>query len=75
MGDCAHAKTMSRVLDQTLGVACADCGATLAYCWMDEHCSEAMWNAAADGVNSIPCEQSREDVCFLCGDHLPKETK
>ncbi len=80
---CPHVRVVPEVFDQTLGVACDDCNLALGYCWMDNHCSEAWWNKAVAYVKSlpaaspdedrddwhdaIPCEQSRADVCFLCG--------
>lgn len=66
---CPHVNVVAVVVDQTLGVACNDCNSILAYCWRDEHCSEALWNRAAalDPENCKPCTQDRADVCFLCG--------
>ncbi len=66
---CPHARVVAEVVDQTLGVMCADCGESLGVCWQDEHCSEANWNRAAaqDPENCKPCEQNRDDFCFLCG--------
>jgi hypothetical protein len=68
---CPHEHLGVFVLDQTLGVTCADCGECLAHCWMDRHVSESLWNRAAaqDPTSSLrPCEQDRDDVCGVCGD-------
>ncbi len=64
---CAHARLKTDILDQTLGVLCADCGTVLAYCWGDTHVPESMWNRAADqDPNARRCDQSRDDVCGVC---------
>jgi hypothetical protein len=72
MTTCPHINVSGAVCDQTLGVRCDDCDEILSVCWMDEHCSEALWNRAAarDPVNFKACEQSRHDVCFLCGETI-----
>jgi len=55
------------VVDQTLGAHCPDCDFS-GECWSDRHLSEAHWNLACKNDQDCkPCEQSRDDVCFLCG--------
>lgn len=61
--ECKHPHLKVGACDQTLGVECKECGGLLAWCWMDEHIPEALWNRAEGG---IPCERSREDYCAIC---------
>jgi hypothetical protein len=68
--DCQHARVVSEVCDQTLGVLCLDCGTILAVCWGDDHIPESLWNRACENDKEAnPCEQSRDDHCALCGEH------
>jgi len=71
LDECQHARVVSEVCDQTLGVLCLDCSTLLSYCWGDEHIPESLWNRACkfdEGAN--PCEQSRDDFCALCSEHM-----
>jgi hypothetical protein len=71
VSDCAHERMTPEVFDQTLGVSCPDCHLE-AWCWAEKHVSEALWNLACkNDRDAKPCEQSRDDVCAMCGD--PKE--
>lgn len=64
---CLHINADAEVVDQTLGVTCPDCEYQAA-CWMDEHVPESIWNKACKNTEGCkPCEQNRDDVCFLCG--------
>lgn len=65
---CTHTNIAPEVCDQTLGVVCKDCGSLLGACWGEKHVSEALWNRACKSDPECkPCEQNRDDVCFLCG--------
>jgi hypothetical protein len=64
---CTHPNMVPSVVDQTLGAHCPDCYFS-GECW-DDHMSEAHWNLACKNDLSFnPCEQSRDNVCFLCGE-------
>ena len=68
---CLHVRLTSEVCDQTLGVACLDCKALLAWCWQDNHIPESLWNRAAAGDEElVPCEMDRDDHCALCGEAM-----
>jgi hypothetical protein len=73
---CPHANVVPEVCDQTLGVACNDCNTLLGVCWMDDHVSEKLWNRACKNADPVewgdvkPCEQDRDDFCFLCGEQF-----
>jgi len=70
--DCPHEHLAFEVLDQTGGVACCDCNAILAYCWMDNHIPESLWNRLATQCDKVyPCERSRDDVCAICSERIP----
>jgi hypothetical protein len=67
--ECNHERVVSHVCDQTLGVLCLDCNTILGCCWMDEHLPESLWNRVCIyDRDAKPCEQSRDDHCFLCGE-------
>lgn len=71
MTDCAHARLTIEVCDQTLGLVCRECETLVAFCWMDDHIPESLWNrACTTDPNGKPCEQNRDDVCALCGDSV-----
>lgn len=64
---CQHEHLAIEGCDQTIGVACTDCLVLLAWCWMDHHVPESLWNRLCEQDSSaIRCEQSRDDVCALC---------
>jgi len=68
---CPHEHLAFEVCDQTGGVACTDCQTLLAYCWADDHIPESLWNRlAAQDPEAKPCEQSRDDVCGICGEPI-----
>jgi len=70
---CAHEHLRFEVLDQTGGVGCADCNALLAVCWGDKHIPESLWNRlCTQDPEAIPCEQSRDDFCAICGETIQK---
>ncbi len=67
---CKHERMKPDVFDQTLGVACPDCN-LMAWCWAENHCSEALWNLACkNDPDFSPTEQSREDYCSLCDERI-----
>lgn len=67
MNDCKHESVSSIVLDQTLGVECNTCYHLLAYCWMDEHLPESLWNKACiNDVDCNVCDEDRDDYCVIC---------
>ena len=67
--DCKHESVKPTVVDQTLGVMCLRCDMLLAWCWMERHMSERLWNKACENdAGAKRCENDREDVCALCGD-------
>ena len=67
---CKHLRLHPDVFDQTAGVVCDDCDFTTC-CWRDEHVSEALWNRACTNSRAaVPCEQSRDDVCAICGEPM-----
>lgn len=64
-----HDRVKPEVCDQTLGVACLDCNELLAWCWSDKHLPESLWNRACQNdPEAVPCEQSRDGVCAICGE-------
>ena len=70
---CEHPRVAPEGMDQTLGVICLDCDMVLAYCWMDEHIPESLWNRACLSDDSaVPRKLSRENVCSLCGHRIGK---
>ncbi len=67
---CRHPRMTPEVFDQTLGVVCPDCSLK-AWCWAENHCSEALWNLACkNDPTANPCEQDRDDHCALCDEPL-----
>jgi hypothetical protein len=69
---CQHARVRPEVCDQTLGVGCLDCKELLAWCWSEKHVPESLWNrACANDAEAVPCEQSRDDRCAVCGEAIP----
>ena len=67
--ECIHDNLRVEILDQSMGVVCADCGTVLAYCWDDEHISEQLWNqACADDPEEVSCDENRPNYCALCGE-------
>jgi hypothetical protein len=71
---CPHSRIRPEVVDQTLGVVCADCDTLVQVCWMDSHVPELVWNnaCAAHGDEGFKrCEQSRDDFCGICGEYIP----
>lgn len=76
MMSCMHLQLEPGVYDQTLGVRCFDCGLLLAYCWMDNHVAEDVWNQAcrqtrergdADAEDWKPCADVRQvRHCAIC---------
>lgn len=76
MRNCEHVRVTSRVCDQTLGVSCIECHALLAFCWMDDHIPESLWNRACESDDEAkPCEQNRDDHCALCGAPMMRSAK
>ncbi len=72
--DCPHVRVVSKMYDQALGVECNDCNTSLGCCWMDEHCSEKLWNRVCkNDPECRPCEQDRDDHCFLCGEKFESD--
>jgi hypothetical protein len=64
---CLHNQLVFEVMDQTAGVACKDCNTTLAYCWMDNHIPESLWNRLCDqDPQAKRCEQNRDNICGIC---------
>lgn len=71
MSKCQHARVTSEVVDQTLGVFCLDCDTHLAWCWMERHVPESLWNRACENdTDAVPCEQGRDDVCAICKESI-----
>lgn len=69
MTDCRHARVTPEVCDQTIGVACLECGELLAWCWSEHHIPESLWNrACVNDDEAVPCDQNRDDHCALCGE-------
>lgn len=67
---CAH-EYIPDAMDQTLGVSCRKCGLIVGYCWRDQHLAESVWNLACkNDPAGVPCEQDRNDHCFLCGEFM-----
>lgn len=70
MSDCKHPRLCAVPADQTIGVECPDCN-FFKCCWSDEHINEALWNLACTNSRAaVPCEQSRDDVCAICGEPM-----
>ena len=70
---CVHARLRIEACDQTLGLACEDCGDPVAHCWMDEHIPERLWNrACTNDPDGNRCEQDRDDICALCDAEIDK---
>jgi hypothetical protein len=73
--ECPHARLRIEGMDQTLGLVCEDCGECMAYCWMDDHIPESLWNRACTNYpGGNPCEQSRDNVCALCEEPIKEAT-
>ena len=69
--NCLHQRLAVEPCDQTVGVLCHDCNTLLAYCWMDEHIPESLWNRLAAQVPTLrACEQNRDDVCGICSENI-----
>lgn len=66
---CEHRNVVPRVLDQTAGVECLDCGVVLAYCWKNHHVPRELWNRACDNQASgdgwLKCDPI-PNACALC---------
>jgi len=69
---CLHTSVKPEVCDQTLGVACTDCGELLHVCWQDDHIPESLWNRAAPAwpKDAVPAAQSRDNVCAICEEEI-----
>lgn len=75
MATCPHLHVAPETIDQTLGVQCRDCLATLAFCWQDNHIPESLWNRACENAaDAVPCDQSRDDCCALCGEPMATDS-
>ena len=65
--ECTHVRLGPDTVDQTLGVVCLDCDTLLAWCWMERHIPESLWNRVCVlDADCRPCEQNRDDVCAVC---------
>jgi len=72
---CPHERLAFVALDQTGGVECTVCNTILAYCWGDDHIPEPLWNRlAAQDPQTRAREQSRDDVCGMCGEPIQEQS-